>query len=132
MTAETQELIVSVPGGSTAGVEVEEGVWEYFNDMIFTLDIRNAGTDIWEPAEFASAPGYDVLWFTKVQINGAAGDVSASSLALCSSDAIGTESLQVPYVDTSKDYEIRIRTLPFEGLGDAVGSYDYTVNVNIR
>jgi hypothetical protein len=131
MTAETQELIISVPGGSSAGVEVEAGIWEYFNDMVFTIDLRNAGSDIWEPVELP-ATGYDVVWFTKVQVNGAQGDVAASSLALCSSDPIGSESLQVPYVDTSNDYEIRLRTLPFEGIGDAVGSYDYTVNVNIR
>ena len=131
MTVETKDIIVSVPGGSIASVEVEEGYWDLFTDMVLAIDVRKAGSSDWEQVSLETN-AYDITWFTKVEFDGKLDIAAVSSLTLCSANAIGSESVSLPGLFLSEAYELRIRAFPFEGAGDLVGSYNYTVNVNIQ
>ena len=50
---------------------------------------------------------------------------------LCTASERTINGLEVPF-DASSDYEMRIRVFPFDGAGDLVGTYDYSVDVTLQ
>lgn len=127
MRVDTDEIIISVPAQSKIRVSVAEGNWDFFTDMVFAVDMREPGDSEWRELS-VSASAYDLFWFKEVEFNAPARVSALSSLALCTSQEISAENLAL---ELEGDYELRIRPFPFEGLGDLVGQYDYTIDVSI-
>lgn len=130
MRVETTEIIVSVPADKIAAIDVEEGTWELFTNMVFTVDVRSPGDGVWQSLTVTTNL-YDIFWFTNVELNGGTSKVAVSTLRLCSTLEASQDAIDFSAFDITGDYEVRIRAFPFEGAGDLVGTYDYTVNVSL-
>ncbi len=131
MRVETEELIVSIPAGSITTLEVAPQNYEYFSEMVFAVDVRQPGDQNWRPIEMES-DSYQVSWFSTLEFNGNTESASFETLALCTATAINAEQIQLPKSELSGDHELRIRVLPFDGIGDAVGAYDYDLSIRTR
>ena len=127
MRVDTEEVIFSVPGGKIVTVNVGEGSWDFFTDMVFSVDVREAGSSAWDEMSI-STNAYDIVWFNSIELNGGNNDLALSTYALCSTRKQDAAGLEFPF-DVSKDYEMRIRAYPFNGAGDLVGSYKYNLEV---
>jgi hypothetical protein len=127
----TEELIIAVPAGSSAGIEIGQGALEYFTSMVFAVDIRRAGGQRWEPIALAT-PNYDITWFNSIDVDASQYSAVLSTLSLCSTSTIDTTLTDLPSDVLSSDHEIRLRAYPFDGVGDAIGVYDYELTVSVR
>ena len=130
MRVDNQELIFSIPGGAIASVDVAEGTWDVFTSMVFSVDVREAGATEWETLSVATS-AYDIFWFTEMEINGSTSAFDAETLTLCSATEADITGFDIPF-NVSSDYELRIRVFPFDGFGDLVGTYDYSVGVTLQ
>jgi hypothetical protein len=130
MRVDNQELIFSIPGGAIASVDVGEGTWDFFTSMVFSVDVREAGATEWQALSIATN-FYDIFWFTDVEINGSTTVFNGTTLTLCTVSEREINGAEIPF-DVSSDYELRIRVFPFDGAGDLVGTYDYSVDVTLR
>lgn len=130
MRVDNQELIYSIPGGAIASVDVGEGTWDFFTSMVFSVDVREAGTTAWQDLSIETSQ-YDIFWFTEMEINGSTSAFAGSTLTLCTASERTINGLEVPF-DVSSDYEMRIRVFPFDGAGDLVGNYNYSVDVTLQ
>jgi hypothetical protein len=130
MSVDTDEIILSVPGGSIATFEIDEGNFDLFTSMVFAVDIRKPGETQWQDMSLTTNL-YDIFWFTDVEFNGNTSDAAISTLRLCSTIGAEQGGIDIPY-DLSEDYEVRLRPFPFEGFGDLVGRYDYTIHAHIQ
>ncbi len=131
MKVDTEDLIVSVPAGSIASIEVDQGTYEFFTSMVFAIDVRATGSEAWQRFSVPTTE-LDFYWFTRVELNGAKGVGSLSTISPCSTTAATNDDAALPPGVFDGDHELRIRAFPFDGVGDLVGVYDYDVTVTVE
>ena len=127
MRVDTDEFIFTIPANSIATASMAAGSWDFFTDVVFTIDLRELGTSSWQELSITTST-YDISWFSDVELNGTTNQMASVTYPLCSTSAQEVPAFDVPF-DLSKGYEMRLRAFPHNGFGDLVGTYDYTMDV---
>lgn len=127
MRVDTDEVIFSVPANKIATISMAAGTWDFFTDMVFTVDVRQPGTLSWQEIALTTS-SYDITWFSDIELNGPTKKMTAVTYPLCSTSAQETPAFDVPF-ELSTGYELRIRAFPHNGFGDLAGNYEYSVDV---